>query len=140
MIAVIDTNVVVSGLMTRDPEAPTARILDGMLAVRFSYLLSLELIDEYRRVLLRPSIRDRHGLAESAVDLLLERLVKHAVVRQPEDSSAEVIRGDSHLLALLGAVPSSVLVTGDLELARQAPEWAGVLSPRAFLDWVEALS
>lgn len=42
--AAIDTNVVVSGLLTADPASPTARILDGMLDGRFPYLLSIVLV------------------------------------------------------------------------------------------------
>ena len=33
--AVIDTNVVVAGLLTKDPDSPTAKILDGMSEARF---------------------------------------------------------------------------------------------------------
>ncbi len=56
-VAVIDTNVVVSDLLTGEPVPPTAVLLDGMLRGRFTYLLSLELLAEYREVLLRPRIR-----------------------------------------------------------------------------------
>jgi len=60
--AVIDTNVVVSGLITKDARAPTARIVDGMLRGRFPFLLSNLTLREYREVLLRPAIRRKHGL------------------------------------------------------------------------------
>ncbi len=46
--AVIDTNAVVSGLITASPGAPTALLLDGMLAGRFLYLFSDALLAEYR--------------------------------------------------------------------------------------------
>jgi hypothetical protein len=42
--AVIDTNVVVSGVLTENPASPTVRILDGMLAGRFRFLLSVDLV------------------------------------------------------------------------------------------------
>ncbi|MFZ0428804.1 MAG: PIN domain-containing protein [Acidobacteriota bacterium] len=135
MIVVVDTNVVVSGLITRDAQAATARILDGMLAARLRYLLSLDLLSECRRVLLRPAIRGRHGLSELEVDILLERLVRQGVLRQPAQPAIEVVRGDEHLFALLRELPEAVLVTGDLELIRKAPEWASVLTPSDFLRW-----
>ena len=128
---------VVSGLITRNLEAPTARILDGMLAARFRYLLSLELLSEYRRVLLRPAIRDRHGLGEAEVDLVLERLVRQGILRQPEPLEFEVVRGDGHLFELLREVSGAVLVTGDLELIRRAPDWASVLMASEFLQLLE---
>ena len=37
---VVDTNIVVAGLLTGDPDSPTARVLNGMLEARFVYLLS----------------------------------------------------------------------------------------------------
>jgi len=51
---VIDTNVVVSGLVTADAHSPMARILDAVLSGRLTYLLSVELFAEYRTVLGRP--------------------------------------------------------------------------------------
>src|SRR5262245_2385861 len=61
-VAIIDTNVVVSGLLAGHSASPPAVILDGMLRARFTYLLSLEVLAEYREVLLRPRIQRRHGL------------------------------------------------------------------------------
>ena len=53
---VVDTNVVVSGLLTSVADAPPAMLLDAMLAGRVSFLLSTDLLAEYRDVLLRPAI------------------------------------------------------------------------------------
>jgi uncharacterized protein len=47
---VIDTNVVVVGLLTSHPDSPVARILDGMLAAAFAFVLSEALLAEYRVV------------------------------------------------------------------------------------------
>ena len=46
-VAVIDTNVVVSGLFTADAGSPPARILDGMRQGTFPFLLSDQLLAEY---------------------------------------------------------------------------------------------
>jgi len=63
--AVIDSNVVVSGLLSGGGFSPTGRILDRMLTGAFPFLLSEELLAEYREVLLRPTIARRHGLTEA---------------------------------------------------------------------------
>ena len=42
--AVIDTNVVVAGLLTENTRSPTARILDGMCKGAFPFLLSTALL------------------------------------------------------------------------------------------------
>ena len=88
-------------------------------------------------MLLRPAIRDRHGLGEVEVDLVLERLVRQGILRQPEPLEFEVVRGDGHLFELLREVSGVVLVTGDLELIRRAPDWASVLMASEFLQLLE---
>jgi predicted nucleic acid-binding protein len=59
--AVIDTNIVVAGLLTAEAGSPTARILDGMRQGAFPFLLSTALLAEYREVLLREKTRKVHG-------------------------------------------------------------------------------
>jgi len=61
-VAVVDTNVVVSGLLTAEVTAPTHRILNAMLDERINFLLSIALLAEYREVMLRPRIQKRHGM------------------------------------------------------------------------------
>ncbi len=40
-LVVVDTNVVVSGLLSSQPQSPPCLVLDGMLEGRFPFLLSL---------------------------------------------------------------------------------------------------
>jgi predicted nucleic acid-binding protein len=72
-VAVIDTNVIVSGLIGGERASPTAVILDAMLGGRFTYLFSLDLLADYREVLLRSAIRRRHGLSDAEVEVVLTR-------------------------------------------------------------------
>lgn len=134
---VVDTNVVVSGLLTHDAGAPTARILDGMLAGRFPFLLSVDLLAEYREVLLRPRLQRLHRLDERAIDAILARLAQHAAVREPtEPAERAPDRGDQHLWALLAAAPGAVLVTGDHALVERPPSGVAVLSPAELVrEW-----
>ena len=120
-VAVIDTNVLVAGLITADAQAPTARIVDAMISGAFPFLLSLELLAEYRAVLLRPRIRSRHGLGEEEVDALLVGVTVNAAMRQPEQTEAAAVDVDGHLLALLATHDGAVLVTGDQALFHRAP-------------------
>jgi predicted nucleic acid-binding protein len=133
---VIDTNVVVSGLLTSHLEAPTALILDGMLQARFPFLLSLELLAEYRAVLLRPKIRNRHRLQETDIEVILTEVAANARFRVPEAVGPQRARGDDHLWALLDLEPDSVLVTGDRLLAAGPRVRGRVLSPREYVGLV----
>jgi putative PIN family toxin of toxin-antitoxin system len=130
--AVIDTNIVVAGLLTAEAGSPTVRILDGMRKGAFPFLLSTALLAEYREVLLRAKIRKVHGLSEREIDLLLTEIATHAIVREPEAASGAPDSKDLWALAL--SVPGSALVTGDLTLARKPPPGSNVLSARQFVE------
>ena len=138
-VAVIDTNVIVSGLITGERESPTAVTLDAMLGGRFTYLLSLDLLAEYRLVLLRPAIRRRHGLTEAHVETILTELALNGTVHEPA-SSGEALAdaGDRHLWALLEDTTTAVLVTGDDVLRSRAPDPARIMSPRQFIALLAA--
>ena len=137
---VIDTNVVVAGLLSSSADSPVRRLLDGMLSGAFRFLLSPELLAEYRRVLLRPAIQDRHRLSSSQVDAVLTEIAVNAQVRHvtPGRAVRAPDRGDDHLWQLLQAASGAVLVTGDRLLAERPPRRAAVVSPRAALALIES--
>ena len=124
--AVIDTNVVVSGLLSGAADSPTRLVVDAMLAGTISFALSQTLLAEYRAVLLRPAISERHGLSESEVDLLLEEMGLNSSLRHPDD-------GDEHVIDLPRVVPKAVLVTGDRRLAEAVGSWTVALTPAEFV-------
>lgn len=115
---IIDTNVVVAGLLASRPESPVARILDGMLRASFRFVLSEALLAEYRAVLLRPHLAKLHGLTEADVDTLLADITQHAIVLSAP--TQHVLQapdpGDQFLWHLLAARTDLVLVTGDKRL------------------------
>ena len=131
--AIIDTNVVIAGLLTGNVDSPTAKILDGMRKGAFPFLISTALLAEYREVLLRKKIRALHGLSERDVDVLLTAIAANAIVREPEARTGAPDAKDNHLWSLLQGQANSVLVTGDLALAKSPPEKAAVLQPREFV-------
>jgi predicted nucleic acid-binding protein len=137
---IVDTNIVVSGLITADPEAPTSRILDGMLRGRFPFLLSEQLLAEYRIVLLRPRIQRLHGLSEAEVDVILTEIAINGILRElvplPEDAVGPD-PGDRHLWELLATTKEAVLVTGDRLLREHPPALASVISPTRFVQQIE---
>jgi predicted nucleic acid-binding protein len=133
--AVIDTNVAVAGILTNEPASPTARVLDGMLSGAFVFLISADLLVEYRRVLLRPKIAGRHGLNGKQIDSVLTEIVANGIVREPDDAAEKSPgRTDQHLWDLLATEPGSVLVTGDLRLLRSPPQNASVVTPATWID------
>jgi len=134
-VAVVDTNVVVSGFLTSGIDTPMSRILDSMLSGALRFALSIELLAEYRSVLLRKKIRSRHGLDEAQIDTILTAIAENAVICEPTNPpSYPSDHGDLHLWALLAARPGAILVTGDHALVDNPPDWASVVTPRTFLS------
>ena len=91
---VVDTNVVVAGLLTGDDASPVARILDGMLAAAFPFVVSQALLVEYRTVLVRPALSKLHGLTVAEVETVLVDLAHHAIVLAPAAGPKASDRGD----------------------------------------------
>ena len=131
---IVDTNVVVAGLLTASDAAPVARILDGMLGAAFAFVLSEALLVEYRTVLLRPSLRKLHGLTIAAVESILTDLAQHATVLVPVTGPPAPDPGDQLLWDLLATRADLLLVAGDKRLLRDSSMQGRVISPRAFVN------
>ena len=131
---IVDTNVVVSGLISADSSGSPAIILDAMLDGRLLYLMCGELLTEYSSVLRRPRLARIHGLTDAELDRLLTELVANAVWREPAMAGSAPDRGDDHLWAMLASYPEALLVTGDQLLLDNPPGEASVISPRQFVD------
>ena len=128
---IVNTNVLVAGLITTQADSPTAQLLDAMLDGRLIYLLSADLLREYRAVVLRPKLARIHGLNETEIDALLTDITANALWRDPptDDLHQSPDPHDGHLWALLACEPSAVLVTGD-RLLQENPRPGGlVISP-----------
>ena len=113
---IVDTNIVVAGLLTSRDDAPVAWILDGMLGASFPFVVSEALLAEYRDVLDRPRLCRAHGLAPREREILLTRVACNAIVLEPHPAAPAPDPGDQHLWELLAAREDLRLVTGDLEL------------------------
>src|SRR5262245_22170168 len=134
MRAVLDPNVLISALLSRD--GSPARAVRAWLDGAFELIVSEHLLEELTRALGYPKLRKRVEQAEAIefVDLLRRGAHMHddptlpASVRSPdpdddylialaEKAQAMIVSGDRHLLALVGRLP--------------------VLSPSSFLDELE---
>lgn len=132
-VFVVDTNVVVAGLITGDDQSPVARIVDSMLAGSIVYLLSPALLDEYRSVLQRPAITTLHGLSEKELDVVLTDLVANAVWQDPSVSASAPDPGDDHVWALLATRAGTTLITGDRLLLDHPPEHTSAITPKTYV-------
>lgn len=133
---IIDTNVVVAGLLTAHADSPVARILDGMLSATFPFVVSEALLAEYRTVLLRPKLCTLHGLTEAEVDAILTDIARHAIVLGPTSAGAgprAPDAGDQFLWDLLTTRADLVLVSGDKLLLQDEAMQPRVILPQVFV-------
>jgi predicted nucleic acid-binding protein len=141
--SVVDTNVLVSGVFRAGVLSPPGRIVKAMLAGDLRFLVSEELVTEYRRVLLLPWIAERHGMDAEEVDALLGALLENSAIRKPPKSQTPapaeadgaappVVPGDEHIVALLSMELLAILISGDRVLAEALRGWREVLSPADF--------
>lgn len=77
--AVIDTNVLVSSLLSRNADAATVRVVARALEGDIVPVYSAEVMAEYREVLSRPKFR----FSPEAVDYLLRAVERFGVLVEP---------------------------------------------------------
>lgn len=139
MRAVLDTNVLASGLLVR-AEVPRELLLLWTYGM-FELILSQHILAELERTLQKPYFRRRLTPAQLAADLdLLRRegtLVSITTVVQNVASHPQ----DDEVLATAISAPADYLVTGDTRLRQIGIyEGVGLLTPREFRDIVLASS
>lgn len=136
MRALLDTNVLVSGVFFG---GTPARVVAAVAEGRVSLVLSLEILDEYRRV--GRELERRYPKLRGTFEPIVALLVASATVVDapslPEPVSADP--DDDKFLTAAGAAAAAVIVSGDRHLLEVAG-WRGirVLTPRQFVDEVLA--
>ncbi|AXS82529.1 MULTISPECIES: putative toxin-antitoxin system toxin component, PIN family [Marinobacter] len=116
--AVIDTNVIISGMAY--PASVPGKIMQAWRSGAIDVYLSEYILDEIRRVL--PRLRSRHGMSEAEIDDLVDILGLLAEILEPAALPPESVRDikDTPVLGTLirGMQTHSVdyLITGDKDL------------------------
>jgi putative PIN family toxin of toxin-antitoxin system len=132
-VVIVDTNVVVAGLLTDSDTSPVARMLDGMLQAAWPFVVSEALLAEYHAVLARPGLRRQHGLTLAEIEAVLTAIARHAIVLQPAKAPPDPDPGDQLLWDLLAARSDLPLVTGDKRLIQDLGMAGRVFTPAEFL-------
>ena len=112
-VAIIDTNILVSGLITSTSGSPVVRIVDDMLSCTFAFAVSQRLVAEYRSVLVRPKLMRLHKRSAQEIEAILVALLRTAIVLAPGHGPKAPDPDDQFLWDLLAARADLVLVTGD---------------------------
>lgn len=135
MRAALDTNVIVSGLLT--VHGVCARIIDRMLAEDFQLCVDGRILTEYATVLERPKFGIPFGIRHDFLEFARYRSVN--VNAAP---LAAGLPDETDLPFLEVALEAdAILVTGNTRhFPRKACKGVAVVSPREFLDLLKRLA
>ena len=129
VLAIIDTNVIVSSFLSKDPESPVKQIMRFLDMGAFTVLYSREIFEEYEEVLHRAKFR----LGEADIAPVLSAIKEHGIEVEPDKMDASELPDpkDAPFLEVTLSEDGSFLVTGNLKLFRSSPK---IVSPREFLS------
>lgn len=134
MIIVLDTNVMISALLSA--EGPPAQIMNLWEAGAFDVASSAPLLDEVKRVLGYDKIKKHLGLTLEDIDRLLSGWRKISIFVEPEEELdlVEDDPDDNRVLECAVAADADYIVSGDHHLL-DLGEYRGieVLPPAGFI-------
>ena len=129
--AVIDTNVLVSASITKNPLSPTVKVVANMLGGRIKPVYNRDIIAEYAEVLHRPKFH----LNENDIKLLIDSIQKYGIHsdRIPFDGDMPDEKARPFYEVSL-SVEDSFLVTGNLKHFPVTPK---VITPAQMISIIE---
>lgn len=126
--AVIDTNVLVSALITHNPQVATSTVVRLMYQGAFTPLYDGDVIEEYREVLHRDKFKLLPGVVDSLISYVIEHGVEMSRTTFPEPMPDE---DDRVFYEIALTNEDSFLVTGNLKHYPNTPK---VITPSEFLN------
>lgn len=139
MLIVVDTNCVVSRAIS-STGAP-AEIVRRWRAGAFDLAVSDAILAEYERALTYERVRRRHGKSAEEVREIVAEFREFAVLVEPEETPAIIAADpdDDKFLWCADAAGAEIIVSRDDHLlTARTYHGARILSPAAFLSWLDA--
>lgn len=127
--AVIDTNVLVSALITHNPEAATAKVVRHLLERDFIPMYDEDIIAEYADVLHRTKFPILSETADALISHIIENGVEASRINFEEPMPDE---DDRVFLKVALSMEDSFLVTGN---QKHYPTSARIITPSQFLEY-----
>jgi putative PIN family toxin of toxin-antitoxin system len=126
--AVIDTNVLVSALITHNPESATAKVVRLLLDDGFVPIYEADIIAEYNEVLHREKFQILPDVADALISYIIENGIEASRVSFLEPMPDE---DDRVFYEVSLSNEDSFLVTGNLKHYPTSPR---VITPAQFLE------
>ena len=125
--AVIDTNVLVSSFISKNPNSPTVRIIKAIAEGIFTPVYSDDILSEYEEVLGRGHFK----LAPSAISILIQRIREIGEAVFPIDSEGDFPDLDDKVFFCTALAGDAKLVTGNI---KHYPPAELVVTPAQFCE------
>ena len=126
--AVIDTNVLVSALITHNPEAATAKVVRLLFDQGFIPMYDSDIIAEYQDVL----HREKFPILPDAANALISYIVENGIEASRAEFAESMPDEDDRVFYEVSlSNEDSFLVTGNLKHYPTSPR---VITPAAFID------
>ena len=129
--AVIDTNVLVSALITRNSQSATVKVVRRLLEGGFIPLYDNDIIEEYEDVLHRYKFNILPDVTESLISLIVEKGIE---IHRTAFSDSMLDEDDRAFYEITLSVDDSFLVTGNLKHFSDSPK---VVTPSEFIEILE---
>ena len=128
---VIDTNVIVSALLTKNPNAATTRVLELALMGEIVPLYDQDVLDEYLEVLTRKKFK----LKEDSIQYIIKTITINGIDTLRTSFLEDMPDEDDRVFYELSlSEPDSLLITGN---SKHFPRTPRVVSPSEFLRIIE---
>ena len=128
---VIDTNVIVSALITKNPNAATTRVLELALMGEIVPLYDQDVLDEYLEVLTRKKFK----LKEDSIQYIIKTITINGIYTLRTSFLEDMPDEDDRVFYELSlSEPDSLLITGN---SKHFPRTPRVVSPSEFLRIIE---
>ncbi|MCM1049106.1 MAG: putative toxin-antitoxin system toxin component, PIN family [Clostridiales bacterium] len=135
VLAVIDTNVIISVLLTKNRESATYRVIQAVLDGRITPLYHSEILAEYKEV----AHRSKFHIHEKDIDVILETIETFGVEVYPS-STGEVIPDMDDLIfyevTMEKRRDGAYLVTGN---TRHFPDKKFIVTPAEMMKIIDTV-
>ena len=132
--AVIDTNVLVSALLSPKNDSATVQVIEKVLKREITILYSDEILNEYTDVL----NRKKFNFSKATVDYLIDAIKTFGILKNPSDS--EIILPDMKDVPFYKIIvedEESYLVTGNI---KHFPKSSRIITAREMINLIENLN
>lgn len=112
IFAVIDTNVIVAALRTKNHDSPTAKVMRAVFSGEVVPLFNGDILNEYRDVLYRDRLQLDKTQCDNVISFIIDKGRNLQAVPSPEEFTDP---DDRVFYEVALAEPDSRLVTGNLK-------------------------